>query len=100
VDTPNGALFGLRKAAAKDFDSSLAGSYKAAFYQKIAVSMGRIIMKVERQGSAATLSISPTGHLTIKTSVGTILFSAILRPVADAAYLYGSAELATCTELG
>src|SRR5436309_806311 len=31
VDSPNGAILGLKKAASKDFDPSLAGTYKAIY---------------------------------------------------------------------
>ncbi len=34
VDTPNGAILGLKKAASKAFDPTFAGTYKAIYYQK------------------------------------------------------------------
>ena len=94
VDTPNGALLALRKAATKAFDPSFAGSYRAMFYQKIGANMGPNNYEggAPRLGTA-TLSISSTGHITMRSNVGTILLSATLQPVANASYLYGPAEL-------
>jgi len=34
VDTPNGAILGLKKATSKNFDPAAAGTYKAIFYGK------------------------------------------------------------------
>src|SRR5579863_3286319 len=41
VDTPNGAILGLKKAASKDFDPSVAGTYRAIYYQKTGASTGQ-----------------------------------------------------------
>ena len=94
VDTPNGALLAVRKNTTKAFDPSLAGSYKAMTYQKIGANMSSNNYEsgTPRLGMV-TLSISSTGHLTVKNMVGTILVAATLQPVADAEYLYGPAEL-------
>ena len=40
VDTPNGAILGLKKAASKDFDPASAGTYKAIYYRKPAATNG------------------------------------------------------------
>src|SRR5205085_10446680 len=40
VDTPNGAILGLKKAASKNFDASFAGTYKAIYYQKTGANIG------------------------------------------------------------
>jgi hypothetical protein len=40
VDTPNGAILGLKKAASKNFDASFAGTYKAIYYQKTGANTG------------------------------------------------------------
>jgi hypothetical protein len=94
VDTPNGAMLGLQKAATKDFDSSLAGSYKAMLYQKSGAKMGSNNYESGTPSLAiATLSISATGHLTMKNNIGTTLLSVTLQPVADHSYPYGPAEL-------
>jgi hypothetical protein len=94
VDTPNGAILGLRKAASKDFDSSFAGTYKAIYYQKTAASTGpnNVESGTPSLGNA-TLLISPSGQVTIEDDRGSILVVATLQPVSDTSYLFGSGEL-------
>jgi hypothetical protein len=40
VDRPNGSIFGLKKAATKDFDPTFAGTYQAIYYQKTGATAG------------------------------------------------------------
>jgi hypothetical protein len=72
VDTPNGALLATRKTTTKTFDSSFAGSYKAMSYQKTGANMGPNNYESGTPHGMVTLSISSTGHLTIKNKIGTI----------------------------
>jgi hypothetical protein len=96
VDTPNGAIFGLAKAAAKDFDPSVAGSYQAIYYAKNGASTGagNIESGTPTLGSA-TVAVSSGGDVTITDANGSTLASGTLTAVADTSYLYGTAgELA------
>jgi hypothetical protein len=94
VDTPNGAILGLKKAATKAFDPSFAGNYKAIFYQKTGATtgMGNVETGTPSLGNA-TLSITSAGGITIQDAQGAPMLQAVLTPVADTSYLYGSGEL-------
>ncbi len=92
VDTPNGAILGLKKSVSKDFDPSFAGTYNAAYYQKTDASMGQgnVESGTASLGSA-TISVTASGGLTVNDAKGNQMIQATLTPVADVAYLYGSA---------
>jgi len=94
VDTPNGAILGLKKAATKNFDPSFAGTYKAIYYQKTGANTGP---NNTETGTAslgnAMLAITSSGQITISDSQGSVLVVATLQPVADTSYLYGAGEL-------
>ena len=94
VDTPNGSIFGLKKAAVKDFDPTFAGTYKAIYYQKTGAStgMGNVETGTPSLGNA-TMVIDASAGITVTDAVGTTLVKATLMPVADTAYLYGAGEL-------
>lgn len=96
VDTTNGAILGFQQAARKDFDPSVAGTYKALYYQKTSATTG--IGNVETGTASlvnATISIDAAGHVSITDSHGaSVVSSAQLVPVADASYLVGAGELA------
>jgi hypothetical protein len=94
VDTPNGTVFGLKKAATKDFDPTFAGTYKAIYYQKTGAStgMGNVEAGTPSVGSA-TMVIDASANVTVKDAGGKTLVQATLTPVADTAYLYGTGEL-------
>lgn len=92
VDSPNGAILGLKKAASKNFDPSFAGTYKAIYYQKTGASTG--IGNIETGTASlgnATLAVTAGGHVTVSDTQGNTIVQATLTPVADVAYLYGSA---------
>jgi hypothetical protein len=96
VDTSNGAIFGLAKAATKDFDPSVAGKYQAIYYAKNAASTGagNVESGTPSLGSA-TVAVSSGGDVTITDANGSTLASGTLTAVADTSYLYGTAgELA------
>jgi len=95
VDTPNGAILGLKKAPSKDFNPASAGTYKAIFYQKLGASTGPQNLEAGTPSlGKATLVIDSTGHVTMKDSQGAIMVQATLTPVADTSYLYGGGSLA------
>jgi len=91
VDTPNGSILGLQKAATKDFDPSFAGTYKAMFYQKTgaATGQGNVETGTPSLGSA-TITITSGGAISVSDSSGTLIAQSTLTPIADASYLYGS----------
>jgi len=111
IDTPNGTILGLKKAAYKEFDPSFAGTYKAFYYRKTGASVsvvdfgtGEPSLKIaDRAGmldfeggmpglGSATVRISAGGQLTVDDDHGNALLQATLVPVADAAYLHGTGE--------
>ena len=94
VDTPNGTVFGLKKAATKDFNPTFAGSYKAIYYQKTGAStgMGNVESGTPSLGNA-TMVIDASANITVTDAKGKTLVQAVLTPVADTAYLYGTGEL-------
>lgn len=92
VDTPNGAILGLKKASTKDFDPSSAGTYKAIYYQKTGASTGMGNVETGTSTLAhATLAVTSQGNVTVRDAQGNTIIQAALTPVADASYLYGSA---------
>jgi len=91
VDTQNGAILGLQKAASKNFDTNTAGRYKAIYYQKTNATTGAGNVETGTPGmSNATLVVTAGGELTITDSAGNQMAQATLTPVADVSYLYGS----------
>jgi hypothetical protein len=94
VDTPNGSILGLKKAASKSFDPNTAGTYNAMFYHKTNASTGA---GNEETGTAsidtATIVISATGGVTMTDSEGDSYTQpgTTLTAVADTPYLYGTA---------
>lgn len=94
VDTPNGAILGLKKAASKDFDAAFAGTYKAIYYQKTAANTGEGNVETGTASLGdATLIVSRAGGVTMNDALGNTIVQAVLTPVADVPYLYGANEL-------
>lgn len=94
VDSPNGAILGLKKAAAKDFDPSFAGTYRTITYQKTAASMDQTNSETGTPSlSAASITVSSTGVFTVSDEQGNTPTTGTLTPVADATYLYGTGKL-------
>jgi hypothetical protein len=92
VDTANGAILGLKKAATKNFDPSYAGAYRAIYYQKTGASTGAGNVENGTGTLAhATLVISSLGNVIVSDPQGNTILQAALTPVADTSYLYGSA---------
>jgi hypothetical protein len=96
VDTQNGAILGLKKAASKDFDPSAAGTYKAIYYEKTGATTGQGNVETGTPTLAnSTLIVTTDGEVTMTDGQGHQIMQATLTPVADVAYLYGSSgELA------
>jgi hypothetical protein len=89
VDTPNGAILGLKKAADAAFDATVAGTYKAIYYQKTGASTGQGNVETGEAGLGnATLVVSGGGQVTVTDSTGTQMASGTLTPVASVSYLY------------
>jgi hypothetical protein len=89
VDTGNGTILGLPKAAAKTFDPSVAGTYKAIFYEKPNAQMGQnnIESGTPQQGTA-TVTVSASGLVTITDSQSATMATGTLAAVADTSYIY------------
>ena len=91
VDTANGAILGLVKAAASNFDPSTAGTYTASYYQKknASTGAGNVETGTANLGSA-TVVVTNAGQITITNSNGGQMAQGTLTPVANASWLYGS----------
>lgn len=94
VDTPNGAIIALNKAASKDFQTSYAGTYKAIAYRKVGAQTGIGNMET---GTAwlwnSTIVIDGSGQVTITDGSSHPIVQTQLVPVADAAWLHGAGKL-------
>jgi hypothetical protein len=92
VDTPNGAIFGLAKAGSKAFDPTFAGNYTAIYYEKMNATTGTgNVESGDPSLGTATMSVDSTGDINITDSQGNTMAQGTLIPIADAAYLFGSA---------
>ena len=92
VDNPNGTIFGLQKAASKNFDASFAGTYTAMYYQKINASTGNNNTETGTPSlGSASIVVSSSGQITITDSSGNQMAQGTLSAVADTSYLYGTA---------
>ncbi len=89
VDTGNGAILGLPKAASKAFDPASAGTYRALVYEKsnATTGPGNVETGSPTQG-AGTITVSSTGGITITDSQNNTLATGTLVAVADSPYLY------------
>jgi hypothetical protein len=91
VDSPNGAILGLQKAASKDFDPTFAGSYKAIYYQKTGASTGQGNVETGTPNLGnAMLVVMSNGRATLQDAQSNVLAQGTLAPVADTSYLYGA----------
>jgi hypothetical protein len=93
VDTQNGAILGLKKAASKSFDPTTAGTYKALYYQKTNATTGAGNVETGNASMGnAMLVVTAGGQLTITDSSGNQMAQSMLTPVADVSYLYGTSN--------
>ena len=89
VDAQFGAILGLPKAASKNFDPSVAGTYNAIYYEKPNAQMGpNNIESGTAQEGKASITVGTNGSVTIKDSQGNTMASGTLVPVANKAYIY------------
>lgn len=89
VDTGNGTILGLPKAASKDFVPASAGTYTALYYEKVNAQTGQNQFETgtPAQGKGA-ITVTTGGAITISDSGGNTIASGTLVPVADAPYIY------------
>lgn len=91
VDSHNGAILGLQKAATKNLSASFAGTYKAIYYQKTGASTGAGNVETGTPSlDNAVITVTSGGQMTIVDTQGNTVVQATLTPVADAPYLFGS----------
>lgn len=88
VDTGNGTILSLPKAAAKSFDASVAGSYTAIYYEKANAQAGQGKETGTATEGVGGISVSPGGLVTITDSGGNTLATGTLSAIADTSYLY------------
>jgi hypothetical protein len=90
VDTPNGAIFGLKQAASAAFDPTVAGTYHAIYYSKTNATTGAGNVEVGNPAlGSATIAVSAQGAVTVTDSTGAVMAQGTLAPVASTSYLYG-----------
>jgi hypothetical protein len=90
VDTPNGSIIGLPKAASPDFDPSVAGTYNGIYYEKLnATNSGTTETGTPSTGQA-TIVVSSTGVIQVTDSNSNMFINAQLTPVASSSNLYGT----------
>jgi hypothetical protein len=90
VDTPNGSIIGLPKAASSAFDPTVAGTYSGIFYTKANAQTG--VGNVETgtaSTSEATIVVTAGANITVTDSSGHTIVNATLTPVANSSFLYG-----------
>jgi hypothetical protein len=89
VDTQNGAILGLKKAASAAFDPSVAGTYKAIYYQKTGASTGAGNVESGAPSlAAATVFVSSSGQATVSDAQGNQIVQGMLVPIANTPYIY------------
>jgi hypothetical protein len=89
VDTPNGAILGLKKASGAAFDPTVAGTYKAIYYQKANASTGQGNVESGTPSLAnATLTVTSGGIVTVSDSSGNQIVQGTLNPIANTSYMY------------
>jgi hypothetical protein len=89
VDTGNGTILGLPKASTKAFDSSVAGTYTAMFYEKSDAQMGRDNSESGTPSEGkGTITVSASGAVTITDSQGNNMATGTLAAIADTSYIY------------
>jgi len=92
VDTGNGSILGLQKAASAAFDPSKAGTYSSLMYKKINVTSNSSGVETGTISFVkASIVITASGGMTITSSTGSTISQGTLTPVANVSYLYGSA---------
>jgi len=89
VDTGNGTILSLPKAATKTFNVTAAGTYTALYYEKAnaQTGQGNVETGTPTEGKA-TITISAGGAVSITDSQNNTLASGTLAAIADTAYLY------------
>ena len=92
VDTPNGSIIGLPKAATSAFDPSVAGTYNAVFYEKANAQTGNNNVETGTASTShATVVVTAAGNITVTDTSGNTVINAALTPVASSGFLYGGA---------
>jgi hypothetical protein len=91
VDTGNGSIIGLQKAAKPDFDPSVAGTYSGIYYEKANANNSGSTETGTPSTGQATVVITAAGNITVTDSQNNTLINAALTPVANSSNLYGSA---------
>jgi hypothetical protein len=90
VDTGNGSILGLQKAASAEFKANNAGTYSALYYKKTNVQYGPNGTETGTPVFGnATVKITAEGVMTMTDPTGATISTGTLTPVADAKYLYG-----------
>lgn len=97
VDTPNGSIIGLPKAATPNFDPTVAGTYNGIFYEKANVTMAagsNTETGTPSTGQATIVVTAAAGttlpNITVTDSNGNTFINAALTPVANSSDLYGN----------
>ena len=102
VDSEDGSMVGLPKAASKNFDASWAKSYTFTYYQKTNAygPDGNSPEAGDITGGVGTLTLDASGNLSLKDGSGNTMASGLLVPVADTASLYDGTTTGGPTTVG
>jgi hypothetical protein len=90
VDTPNGSIIGLPKAASSAFDPTVAGTYNGIYYEKLNANNSGSTETGTPSTGQATIVVTAAGNITVTDSNNNTFINAALTPVANASNLYGT----------
>ncbi|MFZ1083748.1 MAG: Ig-like domain-containing protein [Terracidiphilus sp.] len=102
VDSEDGSMIGLPKAASKDFDSSWANTYTFTYYQKNNAygPDGNSPEAGDISGGVGTLTLNSSGKLSLLDASGNTIASGLLVDVADTASLFNGTTTGGPTTVG
>ncbi|MGA2350984.1 MAG: hypothetical protein ABSF70_11160 [Terracidiphilus sp.] len=90
VDSPNGSIIGLQKAATPNFDPSVAGTYNGIYYEKLNANNSGSTETGTPSTGQATVVITAAAGITVTDSNNNTIINATLTPVASSSNLYGT----------
>jgi hypothetical protein len=95
IDMSNGNIVMLEQPASKDFDPSMAGTYRALAYDKHGAQGGPDDQAEPGDATvkAVDVKVGPSGYLVAVDESGATVIEDALRPVPDVTYLTGAGKL-------
>ena len=91
IDSPEGTIYASPQAILPTFNSANSGTYKALYYEKKNVTVGKSGVETSNPTlSSATVALDQDANFTVTDATHHTLLTGTLIPVANATYLYGS----------